>query len=303
MKTLRTIQLVVTLAIASLLYACQPINQKAHGSDLPPLEDRYFGEKPPGLVPQLFDPKTVSPEGLFEGGSFSPDMKQYYFTRMNGRYEKRTFFVIHYENGSWGNESETDIKWPKFSGDGAIMYGGKWYRERTDTGWSELKNQGEFMKDQAHGTSLSAKGTYYFGAYLNEENRISSIAYSRLIDGIHEPAVKMGKEINTGKWIAHPFIAPDESYLMWDADREEGYGDNDCYISFRQKDGSWGAAINMGALINTPANESSPRVTHDGKYLFFSKGVWKDKGDGSTYWVGKNYWVDIQVIEHLRPKN
>ncbi len=24
--------------------------------------------------------------------------------------------------------------------------------------------------------------------------------------------------------------------------------------------------------------------------------------EGSTYWVGKSYWVDAQVIENLRPK-
>ncbi len=37
-------------------------------------ETAYFGEKPPSLVPQLFAPEIVSPEGLFEGGTFSMDM-------------------------------------------------------------------------------------------------------------------------------------------------------------------------------------------------------------------------------------
>jgi len=87
---------------------------------------------------------------------------------------------------------------------------------------------------------------------------------------------------------------------MWDAEREEGHGDNDCYISFRQKDGSWGAAINMGSQINTSFNESSPNVTHDGKYLFFSRGEWKAREDGSKYWVGRPYWIDAKIIENLK---
>ena len=121
------------LAVTLLLHACHGINQKHQ--DLPPLEDRYFREKPPGLVPKLFDPKIVSPEGLFEGGSFSLDMKEYYFSRKNGKYKNRTFFVIRYENVRWGNESETDdIKWPTFSEDGTIMYKRNKYRDRTDTG-------------------------------------------------------------------------------------------------------------------------------------------------------------------------
>ena len=259
----------------------------------------YFGEEPPGLIPKLFAPDIVSPEGLFEGGGFSPDMKEYYFTRKN---KIRRFFVIRYENNSWGHESETDIKWPQFSEDGNMMYGGKEYRERTDTGWSEPKNQGEFLKDQAHGISISSNGTYYFGFNEKEGRGYGSIRYSRLIDGKHEKPVKMSKEINTGRWIAHPFIAPDESYLMWDAEREGGYGESDCHISFRQKDGSWGAAINMGDKINTSSNESAPNVTHDGKYLFFSRSEEKVREDGSTYRAAITYWVDAQVIENLRPK-
>ncbi|MEM9000401.1 MAG: serine hydrolase [Bacteroidota bacterium] len=264
------------------------------------LEDRYFSEKPPGLTPKLFEPKTVSPEGSFEGGIFSPDMKEFYFTRKNGKYKKRTFFVIHYENNRWGQESETDIRWPQFAADGNMMYVGKEYRKRTEIGWSKPKSLGRFLKEQAHGMSVSSKGTFYFPFFKEEDNGQGNIGYSRLVNGKYETPVKMGAEINTGNYIAHPYISPDESYLMWDVEREDGYGQADIYISFRHKDGSWLPAINMGPLINTALQESSPRVTHDGKYLFFSRGEWKVNEDGSTNWVGKSYWVDAQVIENLR---
>ena len=290
--------LILIFAISLKTVSAQ--NNDGNDVDLPALENRYFGEKPPGLIPVNFDPKIVSPDGLFEGGSFSPDMKEFYFTRKNGKYKKRTFFVIRYKNNKWGKESETDIRWPKFSSDGKMIYGGKQYRERTDTGWAEPKSQGEFLKDQAHGISLSSKGTYYFGFYEKNDREIGSIRYSRLIDGKHENPVKMSKDINKGKFIAHPYISPDESYLMWDAEREDGYGDNDCYISFRQQDGSWGAAINLGDKINTSSNESSPRVTHDGKYFFFSRGEWEVKNDGSNIWVRKTYCVFPKLCAHTK---
>lgn len=266
------------------------------------IENRYFGEEPPGLTPKLFDPKIVSPEGSFEGGMFSPDMKEFYFTRKNGKYKKRAFFVIRYEKNRWGSESETDIKWPQFSADGNIMYVGKEYRKRTKAGWSEPKKIGAFLKEQAHGKSVSSNGTYYFPLYRKEDNGHGNLGYSRLIDGKHEKPVKMGDEINTGKYIAHPYIAPDESYLMWDVVREDGYGQSDIYISFKHKDGSWLTPINMGPKINTNFKESSPWVTYDGKYLFFTRGEWKVKKDGSRNYVGKRYWVDAKVIENLRPK-
>jgi hypothetical protein len=301
---MKTFTNILQIIISTLfLNACMTSNQKAASNDFTVLKDRYFGEKPPALIPKPFDPQIVSPEGRFEGGTFSPDMNEFYFTRKNGSYKKRTFFVIRYENNHWGKASETDIKWPQFSSDGNTMYVGKTYKERTDFGWSELKNQGEFLKDMAHGMSVSAKGTYYFAVYKKEDRGINgSIFSSRLIVDKNENPVRLGSEINTGKYIAHPHIAPDESYLIWDVVRENGYGQADIYISFKKKDGSWLPATNMGDKINTADQESGASVTPDGKYLFFSRTKEKVRKDGSKYQVVKPYWVDAQVIENLRFK-
>ncbi|MEX2961345.1 hypothetical protein [Microbulbifer sp. TYP-18] len=272
---------------------------------LPDLENRYFGEQPPGITPKLFAPKILSPDGLFEGGAFSPDMKSFYFTRKNGKYKERTFFVIHYENNQWSEVYETDLKWPLFSADGNTMYLGKQYSERTETGWSQPKEMGEFLKEQAHGLSVSAKGTFYFPFFKQEDNGHGNIGYSRLVNGKYEEPIKLGPEINQGDYIAHPYIAPDETYLMWDVERDENHGSSqaDIYISFRESDGSWGQAINMGNEINTPIHESSPLVSPDGKYLFFKRGEWVTEKDGSRNWVSKSYWVDAQVIENLKANN
>lgn len=300
---MKTNLLLVPILIGTLLLnACKIKGQGTNNFDSPTVETAYFGEKSPSLIPKLFEPKIVSPEGRFEGGTFSPDMKVFYFTRNNGKYKKRTFFVIRYENNQWGKESETDIKWPQFSANGKIMYLGKAYLERTDRGWSEPKSQGEFLKDMAHGMSVSSDGTYYFAVYKKEDKGINgSIYYSRYINGKNEKSIKMSPEINTGKYIAHPFISPDESYLMWDVVRDDGYGKADIYISFKQKDGSWCPAINMGDKINTPDQESGASVSPDGKYLFFSRTKEKVREDGNKYQVVKQYWVDSQIIENLRP--
>lgn len=269
-------------------------------ADFRDLEGPYLGQNPPGLSPEPFAPGIVSTEEYFEDyGVFTPDMKEFYFRRYGGKYEKRTLFVIRYDNQTWGKETVVPIgRGPSFfSEDGNIMYSGNKYLERTNAGWSERKSLGAPFEDlRIMGISASSKGTYFF----DELDTIGAISYSRLVNGKYEKPQKLGKEINTGTWIAHPFIAPDESYLMWDAQREGGYGENDLYISFRQKDGSWGAAINMGERINTAFQESSARVTPDGKYFFFWRGNEKAREDGSTYWVGSIHWVDAQVIKNLK---
>ena len=104
-------------------------------------------------------------------------------------------------------------------------------------------------------------------------------------------------EINTGTFLSHPFIAPDESYLLFDAEREDGFGESDIHISFKQKDGTWGNGINLGDKINTNAWEASASITPDGKYLFFSRNVGSDEFENVDI-----FWVDAQFMENLRPQ-
>ena len=250
-----------------ILGAGETNNEKSYHDNSPNVESIYFDEKPPMLIPKLFDPKLLSPDRRFEGGRFSPDMKEFYFTRNNGKYKKRTFFVIRYENNRWGEESETYIKWPQFSVDGKRMYVGKTYRERTEKGWSEPKSQGEFLKDMAHGMSVSTEGNYYFTIYRKEDNGINGAIH--FFGDKNEEPMKLSTKINTGKYIAHPYIAPDESYLIWYVVRDDGYGKADIYISFKQKDGSWCPAINVGDQINTPEQESGASISPDENIYFF----------------------------------
>ena len=112
-------------------------------------------------------------------------------------------------------------------------------------------------------------------------------------NGVREEPKLLGKEINTGKWTAHPFISPAESYLIWDSERDEGHGDNDLYMSYKQNDGSWGPAINLGDKINTEFDEAYGSVSPDGKYFFFHRSY----GGGT----GDIFWVDAKIIFALRP--
>ena len=111
---------------------------------------------------------------------------------------------------------------------------------------------------------------------------------------------KLGKGINASrKWKAHPYIAPDESYIIFDA-QETSEGENgDLFISFNDN-GTWTASYNLGSKINTEYSESTATVSPDGKYLFFSRARQIEKEDGSSYWTSKIYWVDfVQLKKEL----
>ena len=168
------------------------------------------------------------------------------------------------------------------------------YREQTDDGWSALKSLGAAYENiDVMRLTSSLKGTYVFDEYAKDGNFV--LRYSRLINGVRETPKPLSKEINTGKQNVHPFIAPDESYILWDSKRDDGYGGSDIYVSFRQENGSWGTAINLGDKVNTSTSHRGGYVTPDGKYLFFN-------GPDSSTGKGDVFWVDAQIIENLRDK-
>ena len=263
----------------------------------PVLEGPYLGQKPPGLTAIPFAPGIVNTEHRELSGFFSPDLKEFYFIRHGGSYEKHALVVFQNINNRW-RESYVMPRTgrPVFAPDGNTMHLGKKFIERTETGWSDVKSLGAYFEDiRIMRLTSSSKGTYVFDEAGSEDGD-GIIRYSGLINGRREAPRPFSKAINTGKFNAHPFISPDESYIIWDGDRESGYGDSDLYISFRQQDGLWGEAINLGDNINTAAWESTAFVTPDGKYLFFNRNMNKDNYENVDI-----YWVDAQFIEHLRP--
>ncbi|OUS02964.1 hypothetical protein A9Q86_02040 [Flavobacteriales bacterium 33_180_T64] len=284
------------------LQACNSKKQNSKDSYSPNIESPYLGQKPPGLTPIPFAPGLVSTEIYEYDGAFAHDMKAFYFVRRGEKNIKSTFYEYKYDetNGSW-KKSVLASPWigrPVISPDGTTMHLGTRYLKKTKSGWSKIQNlESPIVSNDSMyimRLSESANSTYYFDTY-KEGDSTFPIRYSRLINGKHEEPRALPKAINTGTFLSHPFIAPDESYLLFDAKRENGYGDSDIYISFKQKDGTWGNGINLGDKINTNAWEASASITPDGKYLFFSRNVGSDDYENVDI-----FWVDAQIIETLK---
>jgi hypothetical protein len=128
--------------------------------------------------------------------------------------------------------------------------------------------------------------------------------FPKLVNGIYQKPVLMEENFNSCQYDRTPYIATDESYLIFSFFRVGGFSSGDLYVSLKEKDGSWGNVINMGDKINTYANERFPNVTPDGKYLFFNSTKEIQGADPNSPGNGKGdvYWIDAKIIEELRPK-
>ena len=142
------------------------------------IEDRYLGQKPPGITPELFAPSIINTNFREAAAAFSPDLKEFYFRRRGGKYKNNTLVVIQYKDNQW-----TESVVPPYAGepfislDGKTLFLGNKYRERTPSGWSEIKGHDDVFKDiYIMRLTVSSKGTYF----LDEGTRtgLGKIRYS-----------------------------------------------------------------------------------------------------------------------------
>ena len=279
------IYIVLMLSGVLILHACTPKKPETTADNAMVNEDSYFGLNPPGMLAEPLQLDSMLQKGWELGGFHAPNMEEFYLISTLDVPLRPLVVSFRRENRVWK-------KYKFYASDNNIMYSKNKYIERTPTGWSKLKSLGApYDSIPIMRLTASSKGTLVFDEATRDGSGL--LRYSRLINGKREAPKPFGPNINSGKWTAHPFIAPDESYIIWDSEREGGFGDSDMYISFRQPDGSWGPAINFGDKINTDGEDGGGYVTPDGKYLTYCPRC------NPPY---DRMWVDAKIIETLRPK-
>lgn len=279
----------------------------------PVLEGKYFGQKKPGKKPELFAPEIVS--SIFtehSSGVFSPDGKAFYWTSNQNQFK---IFRMELKNNIW-----TEPEIASFSGkysdyNPVLSYDGKrlffvsgqplseessvdddniWYVEKTGSGWSERKPVRNVNSESYEGGPFAAKdGTLYFFSNRTGGKGYFDIYKSDLINDSYTKPEILGGHVNTEYYEAYPCVSPDNDFIIFESDRSKGYGSTDLYISFRNKNGTWKEAVNMGEKINTKYREAFPYFSPDGKYLFFGS---------DRLGTLDIFWVDGEIIYKLKEK-
>ena len=304
--------------MAELLIKLGADQKKPHFTEL---SGEYFGQEKPGLNPEPFaEGILASIMSLQSAPSFAPDGKEVYWSTFFGPPFRLLIMVMQNKNGRWTTPQIAPFSTehfafnPVFSPDGKRLYfisnrplekngepGGfnNWYVERQGAGWSEPKHHGAMVNSNDDwGASITREGTIYFASGRKGSMGATDIFRSRLVNGQYTEPENLGVNVNTKAREIYPFVAPDESYLLFISNRSAGeYGGTDqyfdIYISFRTQDGLWTRAKQMDKGINSNAFETTPVVSPDGKHLFFVSQRDRDLGDA--------YWVDARIIKDMMP--
>ncbi len=96
-------------------------------------------------------------------------------------------------------------------------------------------------------------------------------------DGFSFPRA-LPSPVNTGAWESQPSFSADNTTLYFVSNRQGGYGGKDIWYCKLLPNGRWGAPVNCGPNVNTPADESSPFIHADNRTLYFSSNGHKGMG-------------------------
>ena len=297
---------VINFLIPMLLFSC--VREKEFSID-------YLGQRPPGKVAALFAPDLISTNSYEHSApAFSPDGGLVLWTVLDGNY-KASLFEMVFQNGKWSAayrpafaDTTADDYYPSFSPDGKKLYFSSrrnapaGYPDGSDIRiWEVTRNAGGWEKPVPFDTTVSrgmeyahsvaGNGSIYFSTRYSTRTNFNIWKAAKDSDGSMPPAV-LPFGLNSVGYEDGPFIAPDESFLIFESDRPEGIeGSLDLYISFKNGADKWGLPVNMGPSINSEFGERFARLSPDGKYLFF----------GSTRRGNFDiYWVDAQIIDDLK---
>ena len=281
-------------------------------------KDAYFGQKPPGLIPEVFAPNIASDSTWAEHCqvAVSPKGDEIYWSAWTGAYKTEDglrnteqIFYSKFENGIWTKPKLAEFTegnphvlngGPSFSPDGdkIFFYQVKspwvsspkrcYYVEKENGEWgNQCIDVGQPYSSESHNYSpvFTQKGH----AYKNARGTILQFSYENekftLLD-----TVVIHKDFRPA-W--NIYVSPNEDYVIFAAKHESGFGDIDLYISIKTEEDNWGTPINMGAEINTELRERFPTVSPDGKYLFFMRHT-----PGQDF-----FWVSTEIFDEFKKQS
>ena len=282
----------------------------------------YLGQKPPGVVAELFAPGLIPEDESAGCSGFLNDGTVFVFSSMKAGTDWRfkPTCVMELEDGNWtapevapfsaympynftvgpGGKTIyfTTLKSPDKSTSMLLEQANIWAVTLTKDGWTEPVMLGASINTEEYYENYPTVGrdrSIYYMSWRDDTVGKTDIYRSKNRDGKYADAENLGPPVNSVESDQDPFIAPDGSYLIVClTGREDSIGGYDLYVSFPAEDGSWSEPVNLGEGVNTAEAEFRPYVTADGAYLFFTS---PDPGNDNR---GRIFWVSSEVIHMSR---
>jgi Tol biopolymer transport system component len=276
----------------------------------------YLGKKPPGIEPEIFDSGKIAGDMSLFNISFSPDGKELFFSYHHSEKEHQgpEYEIRHLNqvDGVWsapeaaffsGKYSDADIT---FSPQGKRVFFASdrphlksadmdiYFLKKTENGWSQPIYAGtevNTIHNEVYPT-CSSKGNLFFASNRPGGYGDKDIYKAELVDGKFTHVGNLGPSINTNNLESDCFVAPDESYILFNTIRPENNNRIHIYVSFQINPGQWTKGEKLPGIINVRGEHTGfATVTADGKFLFYSARRGENK---AIYWVSTGIITDMK---------
>ncbi|GAB4036254.1 OmpA family protein [Spirosoma jeollabukense] len=214
-----------------------------------PAANRAPSPEPPPAVENLGN--LVNSEYNEINPMISPDGKTLYFAR------------ISHPNNTHGTKGSQDIWYAKL--------------DTLTNKWGPAQRMGQPLnKDEYNcaysitpdGNTMLIKGQYDKGNY---ETRGFSISKRTATGWAAPQKIDIPGYVNMSKGqFDCGFMSSDGKVLLMAFSEKKNSKEDDLYVIFRQKDGSWTKPMNLGPEVNTKFTETTPFLAPDGATLYFS---------------------------------
>lgn len=253
---------------------------------------------------ESFAPGVISTRDYERDGTFSPDGKTFYFTKRTIWPYFSAICVSHFQNDRWTEPEVASFSgqyadgMPFMSVDGSRLYFASrrpmngspspvfniWVVDRRGDKWSEPRALPDPIN--GHGSVIAPVETRDGSLYFVRGDEPHVFVARRRGDGWDAPTAA-GDPNEPGSVELSAYVDPDEHFMIVavlgrsDAlnTAEAIYQHSDLYVRERNAAG-WSPLRHLDAPINSGADEGSPFVSPDGRYLYFTseRGVFTERG-------------------------
>jgi Tol biopolymer transport system component len=273
--------------------------------------------------PALFAEGIVSAGEFDTHPAFSPDGTEFYFVRSKPDFTDWKIYVSRFVNGTWqtpvmapfsGRYRDAD---PFITPDGRQFYfisdrseAGPakgdmdiWVMDRVGDAWGPPRRVAGAINsaaDEWYPHTVQTGALYFGSSRPGGQGQTDLYRAPPTRDGFDAPR-NLGPAVNSQEDEYEPWVAPDESYLIFMAVRSGGMGSGDLYITFADK-GGWTRPKNLGPNINGKGQEISAYVTPNGRYFFFAsmrkEGDWPpgQRPNRAKNGLGDIYQMDLDAL-------
>lgn len=240
--------------------------------------------------PVLFGKDVISTGAYETHPAFSPSGDTVYFLKCMADLSVCAICVSYKNNNNWskpevvpfsgqyqdvdpfvtkdGNTFYFASNRPIKKGDAAKDDWDVWKVTKTNNGWEEPVHLDSPVNSMAseYFPTMADNGNLYFGSSRNGGKGGADIYMIKPVNGKYKTIENLGDSINTAGNEYEPYIAPDESFMIFMATPDR-VANADFYVSYNIN-GKWTKAVKLDA-VNSSTTDWGGKMSRDGKYFYF----------------------------------